>query len=216
MRPSRPIRLYRVLLDNCSPEGGQADWWPIRSAFEMAVSAVLVQHSRWNNAARAVQCLVEADALTPETLLTAPQATLSEWIRPAGCQNVKAGRLRALCHWWQKYADSGLGLEELRASLLRVYGVGEETADAILLYGFHLPTFVVDNYTRRLLLCLGWSEAGESGPRLRSWFLEAVAADVDVCRRFHGLIVDHAKSQGCPRSDCPAGGCCLGSLRGSG
>ena len=145
---------------------------------------MLVQHSLWSNATRAVRRLDEADALTPERLLAASLANLSNWIRPAGCQNVKAGRLRALSQWWREYAESGLELEELRASLLRVQGIGQETADAILLYGFHLPTFVVDNYTRRLLRCLGWSEAGESGPRLRSWFLEAVAGDVDVCRRF--------------------------------
>ncbi len=174
---------------------------------------MLVQHSLWNGAARAVQRLAEADALAPGPLLAAPPATLSEWIRPAGCQHVKARRLQALCRWWQKYADSGLELEQLRASLLRVHGIGQETADAILLYGFHLPTFVVDNYTRRLLRCLSWGEAGDSGPRLRSWFLEAAAADVDVCRRFHGLIVDHAKAHRCPRNDCPEG-CRLGSLRG--
>ena len=212
MRPSRPVRLYRTLLDNCPPAGGRADWWPARSAFATAVSAVLVQHTLWDQAARAVQCLAEADALAPEPLLAASPATLSEWIRPAGCQSVKAGRLQALCRWWQQYADSGLELEELRASLLRVQGIGQETADAILLYGFQLPTFVIDNYTRRLLRCLGWSEAEESGPRLRSWFLEAVAADVDVCRRFHGLIVDHAKTHRCPRDDCSAG-CRLGLLR---
>ena len=212
MRLPRPVRLYRTLLDNCPAEGGRADWWPAQSAFEIAVSAVLVQHTLWDNAARAVQCLAEADALAPEPLLAAAPATLREWIRPAGCQKVKAGRLQALCQWWREYADSGLELEELRASLLRVHGIGQETADAILLYGFHLPTFVVDNYTRRLLRCLGWSEAEESGPRLRSWFLEAVAGDVDVCRRFHGLLVDHAKTHRCPRTGCSAG-CRLGSLR---
>jgi endonuclease-3 related protein len=36
-----------------------------------------------------------------------------------------------------------------REELLKVYGVGEETADVIMLYAYNFPTFVVDEYTLR-------------------------------------------------------------------
>jgi len=39
----------------------------------------------------------------------------------------------------------------LREKLLRVNGIGPETADSILLYGLEKPIFVVDTYTRRIL-----------------------------------------------------------------
>ena len=42
-----------------------------------------------------------------------------------------------------------LPLDELRAGLLEVTGVGPETADSIFLYAFQRPVFVVDAYTRR-------------------------------------------------------------------
>ena len=32
-----------------------------------------------------------------------------------------------------------------------MYGIGNETADSILLYALGMPSFVVDAYTRRLL-----------------------------------------------------------------
>ena len=38
----------------------------------------------------------------------------------------------------------------LRRELLDVYGIGEETADSILLYAGGQPVFVIDAYTRRI------------------------------------------------------------------
>ena len=40
----------------------------------------------------------------------------------------------------------------VRAELLALSGVGPETADSILLYGGNHPVFVVDAYTRRILV----------------------------------------------------------------
>lgn len=39
---------------------------------------------------------------------------------------------------------------DIRTEILQVQGVGNETADSILLYAFDFPTFVVDAYTLRL------------------------------------------------------------------
>ena len=40
----------------------------------------------------------------------------------------------------------------LRQQLLSVNGIGPETADSILLYALNKPVFVVDAYTKRILL----------------------------------------------------------------
>ena len=42
--------------------------------------------------------------------------------------------------------------QKLRAELLELNGIGPETADSILLYAGNHPVFVVDAYTRRVLL----------------------------------------------------------------
>lgn len=39
----------------------------------------------------------------------------------------------------------------MRAELLSLNGVGQETADSILLYALDKPIFVIDEYTRRFL-----------------------------------------------------------------
>ena len=47
------------------------------------------------------------------------------------------------------------GAAELRRELLGIHGIGEETADCIVLYAAGKPTFVIDEYTRRILGRLG-------------------------------------------------------------
>ena len=59
-----------------------------------------------------------------------------------------------------------LPLAELRPLLLGTYGIGEETADDILVYAAGLPSFVVDAYTVRLFTRLGLAPAGLTLPGL--------------------------------------------------
>ena len=47
---ARLLRLYRDLLRRFGPQG----WWPGRTPFEVAVGAILTQHTAWTGAARAV------------------------------------------------------------------------------------------------------------------------------------------------------------------
>ena len=89
-------------------------------------------------------------------------------------------------------------LEACRPELLKVLGVGPETADSILLYAYALPTFVVDAYTRRVF---GWSSLIESDwpyERIRALFERAllktsIEATVRHWQEAHALIVEHAK-----------------------
>lgn len=45
--------------------------------------------------------------------------------------------------------------EILRAGLLKVKGIGRETADSLRCYGFLRTRFVIDAYTGRILRCTG-------------------------------------------------------------
>ena len=53
-------------------------------------------------------------------------------------------------------------MEEMREQLLSVWGIGEETADDIILYGAKKPSFVIDAYTKRLIGRMGWEIEGKS------------------------------------------------------
>ena len=80
--------------------------------------------------------------------------------------------------------------EELREGLLGVNGIGEETADSILCYGFALPSFVIDSYTERLARC-GGITTHRSG--LKPLFESILAEDPHVYHQTHAHIVEYAK-----------------------
>lgn len=184
------------------------NWWPAKSRFEVLVGAILVQNTRWTNVEKAIDCLREKRYLNSVRLSRADPACLQLMIRPAGCQSVKARRLRALARW---VVDSG-GMEALdsmatvplRSALLSVHGVGDETADAILCFGFGRRVFIADKYARVWLSRIGLiggdlscSYAGSSR------VVQAGLADSQICMRdLHAAIVLHAQELCRPEPNC--------------
>jgi endonuclease-3 related protein len=100
----------------------------------------------------------------------------------------------------------------LRNALLSVNGVGEETADSILLYAFDRPEFVVDAYTRRLLSRLGCIRRTAVYGEVKLFFEDSLPRDAKLFNEFHALIVKLGKDV-CrkePRCwECPLEKVCL-------
>src|SRR4030095_7517452 len=92
---SRLLRLYAALLGRFGPQR----WWPGRTPYEVAVGAVLTQHTAWPNAARAVEALRAQRLLTPARVAALHASDLAGVIRPAGTPRVKARRILALTGW---------------------------------------------------------------------------------------------------------------------
>ncbi len=176
---------------------GHQAWWPAKERFEILVGAVLVQNTAWINVEPAIENLRQRNWLEAKSLLLAGEPALHEAIRSSGSFRVKTGRLLNLCRW---FTGSG-GFQRLdkqdttalRESLLTVKGIGPETADAILLYAFKRPVFVVDTYTRRVLSRLGWLPGRASYEELRAVFELTLPADSDLFGQYHALFVEHAK-----------------------
>ena len=206
--------LYEALLQAYGPQ----DWWPGRgNPFEVVVGAILTQRTTWTNAARVIDALRRAKMLAPEAIRQAGSCELEVLIRPAGFYRAKTAKLKAFCTMlWTEYAGDlsrllALPLEVLRSVLLSVYGIGDETADAILLYAAGKPSFVIDAYTRRMLTRLGWIEGSESYQQLRKAFTKALPTDVETFAECHALIVRHGKThcRSRPRCNtCPLVGMC--------
>ena len=89
---ARLIRLYTALLERF----GNQHWWPGRTPYEVAVGAVLTQHTAWVNAARAIEALRARGFLTPARVAALGASDLAGVIRPAGTPSIKARRLQAL------------------------------------------------------------------------------------------------------------------------
>jgi endonuclease-3 related protein len=88
--------------------------------------------------------------------------------------------------------------KELRAGLLSVNGVGEETADSILCYGFCRPSFVIDAYTVRIAACAGIKTPR---PGLKALFESVLPENTSVYRQAHARIVEYAKER-CTSKRC--------------
>ncbi len=190
---------------------GPQAWWPGETPFEVMVGAILTQNTAWTNVEKAIANLRENGALDPEAILATPQQRLADWLRPSGYFNVKADRLCAFCRWY--LAQGGLGAldrldtEALRADLLRVRGIGPETADDILLYAFGRPVFVIDAYTRRIFSRLGVIAGDEHYETLRALFETELGDDVPLFNDYHAQIVIHGKDVCRKRPLCER--CCL-------
>ena len=190
----RLLKLYHRLK---SAYGAQA-WWPAETPFEVIVGAILVQSTAWRNVVKAIDNLRDADLLTPSKLGAIPQAELEELVRPSGYFRVKAKKLRAfLTHLEVHYnyrLDSlfDANVFTLRKELLSIYGIGNETADSIILYAAGKPIFVIDSYTHRLLSRLGWIAGKYDYDKLQAIFMNALPHDVGLFNEFHALIDRHS------------------------
>ncbi len=203
------LAIYQELYEAYGPQC----WWPADSAFETIVGAILTQSTAWTNVEKAVQRLREADALTPVALAALGEDALAELIRPSGYFRAKARKLKAFCAMLdvefggRLEAILGLPGEELRRRLLGTYGIGPETADAIVLYAAGKPSFVVDAYARRIFTRLGLAPDDSSYEGWRRYFMSNLPSDAVILNEYHALIVRHAKQSCGKRASCA--GCVL-------
>jgi endonuclease-3 related protein len=201
--------IFNRMLDRYGPQS----WWPGDTWFEVMVGAVLTQAASWTNVEMAIASLKAAEALSPEAIRRIEELELARLIYPSGYYNSKARKLKALAYYMgQRFNDdiramSEVCSETLRAELLGVYGIGEETADDILLYAVGKPAFVIDNYTRRMFHRLGLAPERMSYPAYSAIFTENLPQDRELYSEYHALIVRHAKDFCRKAPVCD--GCCL-------
>lgn len=200
------MRMYRDLLRRFGPQA----WWPGRSSFEIAVGAILTQHTAWTQAARAVAALRARRLLNAPALVSAPDAVLHEAVRPAGTYCLKAQRLRDFTAWLlARFGGRFAGLRRaplglLRRELLAVPGLGPETTDAILLYAAGRPVFVADAYVRRVLTRHRLLPPGADYERARAFVESHLPSDPALFNELHALLVTVGKNYCRPVPRCAA------------
>ncbi|MFQ5826877.1 MAG: endonuclease III domain-containing protein [Dehalococcoidia bacterium] len=217
------LGIYRLLLAHYGPQA----WWPARGPFEVMVGAILTQSAAWGNVEKAIERLRDGRALSPAALRRTPVSEIAQLVYPSGYYNAKARKLKALATFLGERWDDDLArlfardVAELRQELLSVHGIGEETADSIILYAAHRPIFVIDAYTRRILSRLGLgasplhpSSFREGGGRMKGYaawqrlFMNHLPQKTALFNEYHALLVRHGKET-CRRAP-RCGGCCLG------
>ncbi len=202
-------KIYQRLLDAYGPQ----HWWPAEEPFEVMVGAILTQSAAWLNVEKAIANLKKAGALSPKALRQLSPSELANLIHPCIYYNVKARKLKALVHWLGEcYGDNLSRLfasspDRLREQLLSVWGIGEETADSIILYAANKPVFVIDAYTRRIINRLGLAPNGNSYAAHQSFFMDNLPADTTLFNEYHALLVCLGKDACRSRPLCQQ--CCL-------
>ena len=132
-------------------------WWPT-DPLEVIVGAVLVQGTKWGNVARVLDELKSDATLDFRKLLDIDPVLLEERIRPVGFQQRKVPALKALIEFLFSACKGDLAAylardpELIRSELLKIKGIGAQTADNILLYAANQGVYSVDKYTFRILL----------------------------------------------------------------
>ena len=176
---------------------GKQYWWNDPNRITDWISMILIQQTTQENTEKALANL--EGKLSVEALHAMELNTLQEYIRPAGFYKQKSTYIKALMEWYVIHGASlqkfeAIPTEELRKELLSIKGVGEETADAMLLYIFERKVFIADQYAMRLLNRLNLSTA-QTYKALREECMPLVAEiPLETCQEWHAVIDVHGKA----------------------
>jgi endonuclease-3 related protein len=204
--------IYRRLIAAYGPQ----HWWPAKESFEVMLGAVLTQGTAWRNVEQAIASLKAAGALSPQAIRCLSLPELAQIIRHCGYYNAKAQKLKSLAYWLGNHCADDLDrlfasdIDSLRELLLAVHGIGQETADSILLYAAGKPVFVIDAYTRRIISRLGLVPGKDSYAVCQRLFMAHLPADAEMFNEYHALLVQLAKDACRKKPLCQR--CCLNDI----
>jgi len=192
----RLMEMFERLLAHFGPQ----NWWPAETPLEVMIGAVLTQNTNWTNVEKAIANLKEQGLISLDRLLSLSAEALAGYIRPAGYYNIKARRLQNLLWFIADQYEGDLArlfsqdAFAMREALLSVNGIGQETADSIVLYAANKPLFVVDAYTFRILTRHGMAPEEADYHEIQALFMDHLPEDVRLYNEFHALIVLAAKN----------------------
>jgi endonuclease-3 related protein len=197
-------KLYQELKRKYGKPKEQWDLWCKRNKSEkereeVIIGAILTQRTNWKNVELSLNNLKDRKLISFKKILKLRLNDLANLIKSSGFYRMKAEYLYSLI----KFIDKNYGSlkkmkkqkkDKLREELLRLKGIGEETADSILLYALDKPAFVIDEYTKRLAKKKKLSK-NFSYHYLQKLFEENLKKDFRLYQDFHALIVIDGKNR---------------------
>jgi endonuclease-3 related protein len=201
MSGSSSIKI-KYLISSLARCFGEIEWWP-GYPDEVMIGAILTQQTRWENVELALGELKKRGLCSLSSIASADIHDIEGAIRCTGFYRVKAKRLKFFAWYVLETFGNVDGMDDvstslLRTGLLKVSGIGEETADSILCYGLFRTSYVIDAYTERMIRCIGVTEKRQD---LKHLFEECLPKDNYVYRQTHAHIVEYAK-EFCGKKRC--------------
>lgn len=183
--------------------------------FELVLT-LLSQHTSDHNSGEAMHRLLERFP-TWDGVLAAPVEAIEDAIRPGGLAPTKSKRLHALLAEvherrpdWDLDFLAGLPLEEAKAWLTSINGVGPKTAACVLLFALGRPALPVDTHVERVAKRLGLvpakMPADKAHDALEGMLEPAQVYPFHVDLIQHGRRTCHARGPKC--DGCPLLGRC--------
>ena len=163
------------------------------------VSTILSQHTSDINSGRAYESL-KAAFPTWEEVIDAPTPLLAESIRSGGLAGQKAPRIQAVLEAvLEQEGDfdlsflSKMSVEDARAWLTRINGIGPKTASCVLLFSLGMPAMPVDTHVHRVSLRLGIMPSGMSADAGHVWLESLLGPNADRIFAFHVEMIRHGR-----------------------
>ncbi|MFO7697289.1 MAG: endonuclease III [Anaerolineae bacterium] len=179
------------------------------------IQTILSQNTSDANSDRAYASLRRAYP-TWESVRAADTKALAEAIRVGGLGRIKAPRIQQIiAHLEQERGSATLDfldempLDEARAYLLSLPGVGPKTAACVLLFSLHKPALPVDTHVYRVSQRLGL--IGEKVNAEQAHTLLETLIPPELYYPFHLLLIQHGRTL-CSAQRPQCGACPLADL----
>ncbi len=195
---------------------GRQNWWPVtldgelmpkyvsgkrsgKHKFEIIIGAILTQNTSWKNVEKAIINLNENNLIDVSKINKTGKGKLAQLIRSSGYYNQKAKKLKEFCKYLVENYQGDLkklfskNTGELRRELLKIHGIGEETADSIILYAAEKPSFVADAYTKRIFSRIGVCNEKIRYNELQKLITKNIRKNTGLYNQYHALLVTLGK-----------------------
>lgn len=202
---------YKAIAALLQKHYGYPEWRQHLPPIDELVSTILSQNTSDLNRDRGFDA-IKAHYPDWGSVRDAPTAELAEVIRPAGLAQQKAPRIQAVLRYITETQGSitldflaDIPIDEAKAWLTAMNGIGPKTAAIILLFAFNREAFPVDTHVHRVTMRLGLIDEKTSADNAHA-ILEAIvpptdyyAAHLNIIR--HGREVCKARKPLC--AQCP-------------
>ncbi len=190
---------------------GVPQWRKDTPPMDELVSCILSQNTNDTNRDRGFDAL-KARYPTWQDVVDAPVDELIDTIRVAGLANQKGPRIQDILQFIKAergdYNIDFLGeipIDEAKAWLTSLNGIGPKTAAIVLCFAFGRPAFPVDTHVHRVSTRIGFLPAKVTAEKAHP-IMEAIAPPEDYYAFHinliqHGRSICHARSPRCER--CP-------------
>jgi endonuclease-3 len=195
---------------------GPLRWRPHGDPLTELVLTILSQHTNDTNSGRAFASM-QRSFPTWDAVLAAEPSALADSIRQGGLANQKAPRIQQVltrvaneCDGWSLDHLSLLPLDEAKAWLRSLPGVGPKTAACVLMFALGRPAIPVDTHVYRVARRLGLVDGKTTAEQAHA-VLESIVAPSDTYA-FHVALIKHGRHTCTARNpncgDCPLSDFC--------